>query len=88
MIFDYSSSGVVLFLILLLNTESASVIVAANLAVLFIINSMYQPAVQASVPIQVKVEKLAQANGIVNGVGALSGFLGPVLGGVLYGLGT
>jgi len=28
---------------------------------------MYQPAVQASVPILVKGEKLAQANGIVNG---------------------
>lgn len=86
-IFDFSSSGVVLLLILLLNTESASVIVVgAILAVLSIISSMYQPAVQASVPILVKVEKLAQANGIVNGVGALSGLLGPVLGGVLYGL--
>ena len=86
-IFDFSSSGVVLLLILLLNTESASVIViGAILAVLSIISSMYQPTVQASVPILVKGEKLAQANGIVNGVGALSGLLAPVLGGVLYGL--
>lgn len=86
-IFDFSSSGVVLSLLLLLKTESASVmVVGASLAVLSIISSMYQPAVQASVPILVKGEDLAQANGFVNGVGALSGLLGPVLGGVLYGL--
>jgi MFS family permease len=54
--------------------------------VLSTISSMYQPTVQASVPQLVQSEQLTQANGIVNSVGALSGLLGPVLGGALYGV--
>lgn len=86
-IFDFSSSFVVLLLIVLFLSGNASVIwIAAVMTVLSVISSMYQPAVQASIPVLVKKEGLAQANGIVNGVGALSGLLGPVLGGALYGI--
>jgi len=86
-IFDFSSSAAVLLLILLLGAGYASIAaVTVILAVLSIISCMYQPTVQASVPILVSGEKLVSANGIVSGVGALSGLLGPVLGGVLYSL--
>ena len=86
-IFDFSSSAVVLVLILLLSTGVAPVaIVGVALAVLSVISSMYQPTVQASIPVLVDKELLASGNGIVTGVGALSGLLGPVLGGVLYGI--
>jgi len=86
-VFDFSSSVVVLILLLLLGAGHASVvIIGVFLVLLSVISSMYQPAVQSSVPVLVCKEKLASGNGIVMGVGALSGLLGPVLGGALYGI--
>ncbi|MDR0518134.1 MAG: MFS transporter [Fibromonadaceae bacterium] len=85
-IFDFSSSAIVLLLILLMGTGTIPVAaIGAILTILAIISSMYQPAVQASVPTLVSGDQLAGANGIVSGVGALAGLLGPVLGGVMYG---
>jgi MFS family permease len=84
-IFDFSSSAIVLLLLLLMYTDNAGIsAIGVILASLGIISSMYQPTVQASVPVLVGENQLAGANGIVNGVGALSGLLGPVLGGALY----
>lgn len=86
-IFDFSNGIMVLVLIFLLGTGHATVaVIGVVLAALSIISSMYQPAVQASVPVLVGEEQLASGNGIVTGVGALSGLIGPVLGGVLYGV--
>lgn len=86
-IFDFTSSAVVLALSLLLMTGNATVgTITVVMTLLSVISAMYQPAVQASIPVLVKEGGLAQANGIVNGIGALSGLLGPILGGVLYGL--
>ena len=47
---------------------------------------MYAPVVMASIPQLVPEKKLEQANGIVNGVQALSNIVAPVLGGILYGI--
>ncbi|MCL2054237.1 MAG: MFS transporter [Oscillospiraceae bacterium] len=89
-IFDFSASAVVIVLLILLILQGGGylpvVVIGVFLVVLSMISSMYQPAVQASVPVLVCEEKLASGNGIVTGVGALSGLLGPVLGGVLYGI--
>jgi MFS family permease len=86
-IFDFSSSAVVLILVILLGTGHATIAAAGIiLTALSVISSMYQPAVQASVPVLVKSEQLAAGNGIVTGVGALSGMLGPILGGIFYGV--
>jgi len=86
-IFDFSSSIVVLCLILLLSTgEPPIVVIGVILVLLSVISAMYQPTVQSSVPVLVGKGQLASGNGIVTGVGALSGLLGPVLGGTLYGI--
>lgn len=86
-IFDFTSSAVVLLLLLLLRLVNTPVLtVGVILAMLSVISSVYQPTVQASVPVLVQEAHLTAANGIVNGVGALSNLLGPVLGGVLYGI--
>ena len=70
-IFDFSSSAVVMILILLLGTGNVSVvIIGVILAVLSVISSMYQPAVQASVPALAGEKKLASGNGIVPVLGA------------------
>ena len=86
-IFDFSSGTIVLVLFFLLRTGQVPVaVIGVILALLSVISSMYQPTVQASIPVLVSKERLASGNGIVTGIGALSGLLGPVLGGVLYGV--
>jgi MFS family permease len=85
-IFDFCNSAVVLMLILrfLIKGDSSVVFITIILTLLSAIGAMYQPAVQASIPLLVKEKGLEQANGIVSGIGALSAMLGPVLGGILY----
>lgn len=86
-LFDFSNSAVVLLLIALFHTGNGSVgAIGVILAALSVISAVYQPTVQACVPQLVSEETLPTANGIVSGVGALSNLLGPVLGGVLYGM--
>ncbi|TKI89329.1 MFS transporter, partial [Bacillus cereus] len=53
---------------------------------LAVVSAMYAPVVMASIPQLVPEKKLEQANGIVNGVQALSNIVAPVLGGLLYGI--
>ena len=43
------------------------------------------PKVQASIPALVPKEKILSANAIVNQIGALANFIGPIIGGMLYG---
>ena len=84
-IFDFTSSLIVLIFSLLLSSGKATiVIIGAVMMLLNLISSMYQPAVQASIPQLVEANQLEKANGIVNGIGSLSNLAGPVLGGVLY----
>lgn len=86
-IFDFFNSAVVLILLLLLRTGGVPVMkVGVVLTTLSVISSIYQPTVQASIPMLVKEGNLPSANGVVSGVGALSGLIGPVMGGILYGI--
>jgi MFS family permease len=86
-IFDFISSAFVFVLILLLGAGRVTVpAIGVILAILSVVNFMYQPTVQASVPLLVSKERLESGNGVVTGVGALSGLLAPVLGGMLYGI--
>ena len=59
--------------------------VGGMMVLLSAIQALYQPAVQASIPVLVAEEHLPAANGVVAQVQALSSLLGPILGGVLYG---
>ncbi|MCC0750183.1 MFS transporter [Clostridioides sp. ZZV13-5731] len=86
-IFDFMSSIIIFTFICLLSSLNNSIILIGVIMVLLsIISSMYQPTVQASIPLIVNEKDLEQANGIVNGIGSLSSMFAPVLGGLLYGL--
>ncbi len=86
-IFDFASSGIVLFSALLLGLGLLNVLsVGIIMTLLAIISFIYQPAVQASIPRLQKEENLETANGIVTGVAALSSLAGPVAGGIFYGI--
>lgn len=82
---DVITSLVCIFFLTQIGSSHIVFLVAAVMIILSIIQSMYQPSVQSSVPVLVDSAHLLQANGVVVQVNALSNFLGPILGGMLYG---
>ncbi len=58
---------------------------AALLLALSAISACYHPSVASAVPLLVEESQLTRANGLVSQVQALSGLLGPILGGMVYG---
>ncbi|MGE7839543.1 MFS transporter [Lysinibacillus sp. NPDC093712] len=86
-IFDFISSVIVFsFFLLLVGGNTSVLIIGIVMVLLATISAMYAPTVMASIPVLVEDNKLEQANGIVNGIQALSNVAAPVLGGVLYGV--
>lgn len=80
-IYDFTSSAIVFLYYLCLPIQSSSILITAIVMVaLSIISSMYQPTITASIPLLVEETKLEQANGIVNGVQALSNVVAPAIG--------
>jgi len=86
-IFDFISSIIVFIFFTMLAIGNSSVfLIGVVMVLLSFVSAMYAPTVMASIPVLVEEEKLEQANGIVNGIQALSNVAAPVLGGILYGL--
>ncbi|MFJ7182774.1 MFS transporter [Lysinibacillus xylanilyticus] len=86
-IFDFMSSIIVFIFFAMLTIGNSSVLLIGVVMVLLsFVSAMYAPTVMASIPVLVEEEKLEQANGIVNGIQALSNVAAPVLGGILYGM--
>ncbi len=85
-IFDFTSSSIIMCLFLLITVGFATVTpIGVIMVLLSIVSALYTPAVTSSIPLLVEIEKLEGANGIVQAVQALSGVAAPILGGVLYG---
>ncbi|WP_107841062.1 MFS transporter [Metasolibacillus meyeri] len=86
-LFDMISSAIICGLFLSLFMQEPSIIVIGIVMTLLgLISALYTPAVIASIPLLVADNKLEQANGIVQGIQALSQVAAPVLGGVFYAL--
>ncbi|MGE7673651.1 MFS transporter [Lysinibacillus sp. NPDC094403] len=86
-IFDCISSIIVFIFFAILAIGNGSILlIGAVMVLLSLVSAMYAPTVMASIPVLVEEEKLEQANGIVNGIQALSNVAAPVLGGILYGM--
>lgn len=71
---------------ILFNGKDHAIIVAIVMFMLSICSTIYGPAVTASIPQVVDEAHLTSANGIVNQVGSIVNFVGPILAGILYGL--
>lgn len=56
------------------------------LVVLYAAQSVYQPTVQAAVPFLVPCQGVVRATAVVSQISALSGLVGPVVGGLVFGL--
>ena len=65
---------------------SVAAMTAVFLMLLYGASGAYQPAVQASMPALLRDEALLRGNAAVNMVGTLDDLIGPVIGGVLFGL--
>lgn len=74
------------YAIILLNGRDHEVIVAIVMFMLSICFTLYGPAVTSSIPQMVEEDKLTSANGVINQVGSIVNFAGPILAGVLYGI--
>lgn len=61
-------------------------LIAVVMMILSGIQAVYQPSVQASMPFLQEPENLMAGNAIINQVNSLAGLLGPVIGGVVYGV--
>ena len=71
---------------ILLRGRDSELIIGAVMFMLSICYTLYGPAVVSSIPQIVDEDKLTSANGIINQVGSVVNFVGPILAGVLYGL--
>lgn len=83
---DFVTAAMLLTFTLIFQSSSSVVAIGLLMILLSIIQSFYQPSVQASIPSLVKQEGLMTANGVVAQVNALANLLGPILGGLLYGV--
>ena len=84
-ILDFSTAGLILAFAALLGRAPLVPLMIACLMLLYGVAGAYQPAVQASIPLLAAAERLTSANAVINMVSTLSGLLGPVIGGVLFG---
>lgn len=75
-----------IYAFILLEGRDHELIVATVMFVLSICYTLYGPAVTAAIPQVVEEDKLTSANGIINQVGSIVNFVGPIFAGVLYGL--
>lgn len=84
---DFVCSAVIgVYALILFQGKDHEMIVGIVMFLLSIGATLYGPAVTSSIPQIVDEEHLTSANGIVNQVGSVVNFAGPILAGVLYGL--
>lgn len=83
-ILDFSTAGIILLFQIFLGRVDLVVLLITTLMILYGIQGVYQPTVQASIPLLASEKNLITANACINQVNALSGLLGPALGGILF----
>ncbi len=85
-ILDFSTAGIIAGFSILMGTAPAIPLFIVTLMLLYGISGTYQPAVQASIPALVAKDCILTASAIVNQIGSMANFIGPVIGGWIYGL--
>lgn len=83
---DFGTALLIMAFYLTLGRFPTVPLIIVTLMLLYGISGAYQPAVQASIPLLVSLDKLLLGNAIINQVNTLSGLLGPIIGGILFGL--
>lgn len=84
-VLDFTTAAVIFLYYAALGNVPFVPLMIVVLMILYGISGAYQPAVQASIPLLVERDMLMGGNAVINMVSTLSGLLGPVIGGVLFG---
>lgn len=82
---DFTTAVVILIFSFALGKISLVPLMIAVLMILYGISGIYQPAVQASIPLIAEKQFLMQGNAVINMVSTLAALLGPIIGGVMFG---
>ncbi len=82
---DFTTAAVIAVFTLTASKGAGILPIGVTMVILSVIQSFYQPSVQASIPSLVGDNRLVQANGMVVQVNALATLLGPIAAGMLYG---
>lgn len=82
---DFGTAGLILAFYLARGRLPLIPLMIVCLMMLYGIFGAYQPAVQASIP-ALAAHDITRANAVINMVNTLSGLLGPVIGGILFGI--
>lgn len=82
---DFFTALLVISVYLGLGRLSLVPLVLVALMLLYGISGTYQPAVQASIPALVEGEQVLRGGAVINQISSLSGLLGPIVGGMLFG---
>lgn len=83
---DFITTIIILGFSICLGKVDGVILILSIMVLLYAIQGAYQPTVQSSIPSLVNDGQLLSANAVINQVNSLSGILGPVIGGLLYGV--
>ena len=83
---DFSTAGIIAGFYFLVGRVPTIPLFIVTLMLLYGVSGTYQPAVQASIPALVAKDHILTASAIVNQIGSMANFIGPVIGGWIYGL--
>ncbi len=83
---DFMTGVLMIVLYLLLGKVDIFSLLMIVLMILYSITGLYQPTVQASIPVLLDDSILMKGNGIISSIGALSNLLSPVIGGFVFGI--
>lgn len=81
---DFFTAILVMGYLILYSNVNIIIVTMILLMLLYGIQGVYQPAVQASVPLLVSKQNLTSGNAFINMVNSLAGILGPVIGGITF----
>lgn len=79
---DFSTAVLFAIVMVLLGRVNLILVVGVSLFLLFAIQGIYQPAVQASIPSLVSDEGIMPANSVINLVSSAASLVGPMFGGI------
>lgn len=83
---DFITTFLILGFSICMGNANKIILILSMMVFLYAIQGVYQPTVQSSIPSLVNGKQLLSANAVINQVNSLSGILGPVIGGLLYGV--
>lgn len=82
---DFLTASITCISMVLMGKVNLVILILICLILLYSIQGIYQPTVQASIPFLVPSNDIIQANASINLVASLANLIGPVIGGMLFG---